>query len=144
MEFNLRDKLSNAATAVEVALGILILAACVICSLGLIFTTELGELFQNPSYLRDRMSDACLIIIGVELIEMITSHSIDSVVDVMLLAVARQMIIEHTGPLENLLTVVSVGTLFVIRKYLYVSRLDDQKRHGLAHEKKEGSEDMPK
>ncbi len=127
MKSNFRDKLSNAATAVEFALGVLILIACLISSFGLIFTTNPLTLFENPAYLRDRMSDACLIIIGVELIEMITSHSIDSVVDVMLLAVARQMIIEHTGPVENLLTVCSVGVLFVIRKYLYVSRLD--KKH---------------
>ncbi len=127
MKFDFREKLSEAATIVEVVLGVLILVACVICSIGLIYTTNPGTLLESPTYLRDRMSDACLIIIGVELIEMITSHSIDSVVDVMLLAVARQMIIEHTGPLENLLTVCAVGVLFVIRKYLYVSRLD--KKH---------------
>ncbi len=133
MKFDFREKLSEAAATIEIALGVLILVACVICSVGLIYTTAPGALFESPSYLRDRMSDACLIIIGVELIEMITSHSIDSVVDVMLLAVARQMIIEHTGPLENLLTVCAVGLLFVIRKYLYVSRLD--KKHTSEKEK---------
>ena len=58
---------------------------------------------------------------------MITSHSIDAVVDVMLVAVAREMIVEHTAPLENLLTIVSVGILFAIRKYLYVSRHDQDR-----------------
>ena len=71
-----------------------------------------------------RMSSACLIIIGIELIKMITSYTIDSVVDVMLLAIARQMIVEHTSPIENLIAVLSIGILFVIRKYLYISRLD--------------------
>ncbi len=119
-----RDKLSHAASAVEVALGILILAACVVCSLGLVFTTDLSQLLIDPAYLRERLSDVCLIIIGVELIEMIASHSIGAVVDVLLLAVARQMIVEHTAPMENMFTILSVGLLFVIRKYLYVSALD--------------------
>lgn len=136
MNNDLRDKLSHAATTVEFILGILILAACVVCSLGLVFNTDAGELFQSPSYLRDRMSDACLIIIGVELIEMITSHSVDSVVDVMMLAIARQMIVEHTGPLENMFTVAAVGGLFIIRKYLYISRLD-RKHHGPGEERDE-------
>ena len=81
------------------------------------------------------MSDACLILIGAEMLKMITSYTIDSVVDVMLLAIARQMIVEHTSPQENLLAVLSVGVLFVIRKFLYISRLD--KRRELEKKKKE-------
>lgn len=128
-KFDMRKLLSRAASVIEITLGLLILAACVVTSIGLIFTTDVQNLFQDPAYLRNRISDGCLIIIGVELIEMIASYSIDSVVDVMLLAVARQMIIEHTAPVENLLTVAAIGVLFVIRKYLYVSRLDGHGRH---------------
>jgi len=122
----LRHKLIHVAEIIEITLGVLILAACVVSSIGLIFTTDFTQLFQNPSYLRERLMDGCLIIIGIELIQMITSHSIDSVVDVMLVAVAREMIVEHTAPLENLLTIISVGILFAIRKYLYVSRREKE------------------
>ena len=62
-----------------------------------------------------RMSSACLIIIGIELIKMITSYTIDSVVDVMLLAIARQMIVEHTSPVENLIAVLSIGSICIFR-----------------------------
>ncbi|HIX90815.1 MAG TPA: hypothetical protein H9845_07980 [Candidatus Agathobaculum pullicola] len=128
MDSNLRDKISSAATAIELTLGLIILLACVMGSVGLVYTTELNQLFLVPDYLQKRLSDACLIIIGIELIKMITCHTIDSVVDVMLLAIARQMIVEHTTPVENMLAVLSVGVLFVIRKYLYISRLDRRKR----------------
>lgn len=128
MNSDLRDKLSSAATVIEITLGLIILLACLICSFGLVFTTEMSKLFLVPDYLQERLSDACLIIIGIELIKMITSYTIDSVVDVMLLAIARQMIVEHTSPIENLLAVLSVGVLFVIRKYLYISRLDRRQR----------------
>mgnify|MGYP003376996406 CR=1 FL=1 len=124
MNSELRDKISSAATAVEMILGLIILVACVVASFGIVFTTDVQSLFASPDYLQERLSDICLVIIGIELITMITSYTIDSVVDVMLLAVARQMIVEHTSPVENMVTVVAVGVLFVIRKYLYISRLD--------------------
>ena len=136
MNSDVRDKISNAATAIELTLGLIILIACVVSSLGIIFTTDVQSLFTVPGYLQSRLSDACLIIIGIELIKMITSYTIDSVVDVLLLAVARQMVVEHTSPLENLMAVVAVGVLFVIRKYLYISHLDSRKKKGDDEKKK--------
>ena len=135
MNSDFRDKLSNAATAVEITLGMVILIACIVSDIGMVAMTDMNKLFGDPAYLQARMSSACLIIIGIELIKMITSYTIDSVVDVMLLAIARQMIVEHTSPQENLLAVLSVGVLFVIRKFLYISRLD--KRRELERKKKE-------
>lgn len=117
-------KLAHAAEWVELAAGCIILITCVVATFGIVFTTDLVRLFNESSYLQQQLSYACLIIIGVELIVMITSYSIDSVVDVLLLAVARQSIVSHLPPLENLLTVISVGILFVIRKYLYISKID--------------------
>lgn len=128
MNSDLRDKISTAATAVEIVLGLIILLACIVGSVGLVCTTEFDQMLHVPEYFQERLSDACLIIIGIELIKMITSYTIDSVVDVMLLAIARQMVVEHTTPVENLLAVLSVGVLFVIRKYLYISHLDRRKR----------------
>lgn len=135
MNSDFRDKLSNAATVVEITLGMVILIACIVSGIGMVAMTDMNKLFGDPTYLQARMSSACLIIIGIELIKMITSYTIDSVVDVMLLAIARQMIVEHTSPQENLLAVLSVGVLFVIRKFLYISRLD--KRRELEKKKKE-------
>ena len=122
MNSDVRDKISTAATAIEITLGAIILIACIVASLGMVFTTDTQQLFVSPDYLQERLSDACLII------KMITSYTIDSVVDVMLLAIARQMVVEHTSPVENLIMVVAVGILFVIRKYLYVSFLDSRRR----------------
>ena len=136
MNSDFRDKLSNAATAVEITLGMVILIACIVSGIGMVAMTDMNKLLGDPAYLQARMSSACLIIIGIELIKMITSYTIDSVVDVMLLAIARQMIVEHTSSIENLIAVLSIGILFVIRKYLYISRLDRRRS------KKEIEEDI--
>ena len=128
MNSDVREKISGAATVIELTLGVIILIACVVASLGIVFMTDVQQLFVSPDYLQARLSDACLIIIGIELIKMINSYTIDSVIDVMLLAIARQMVVEHTAPIKNLITVIAVGILFVIRKYLYISHLDSRKR----------------
>ena len=88
MYSDFRDKLSNAATVVEITLGMVILIACIVSGIGMVAMTDMKKLFGDPAYLQARMSSACLIIIGIELIKMITSYTIDSVVDVMLLAIA--------------------------------------------------------
>jgi len=119
-------RLKHTADAVELILGVIILSYCAISTVGLVFSIDIGKLFQDTAYLQRQLSNACLIIIGLELIQMITSYTVDAVVDVMLLAVSRQMIVEHTAPLENLLTVLALGLLFMIRKYLYISKIDRQ------------------
>lgn len=116
-----RNIIAAAAEHLEIALGVVILLGCILAGIGLIVTVDISEIFSNSTYLQHKMSDTCVILIGVELIKMITSHTVDSVVDVMLVAVARQMIVEHTSPVENVLAVVAVTLLFVIRKYLYTS-----------------------
>ena len=55
---------------------------------------------------------------------MLCTHTIDSVIDIMLLAIARQMITEHTSPLENLFAVISIAILYLVRKFLYIKQLD--------------------
>ena len=128
MKHTLQSKLSRAASLLELVVGFCVLAACVICGVGIVASTDLRALFRTTGYFQTLLSDACYIIIGIEFIKMIASHTLDSVIDVMLLAVARQMIVEHTAPIENLLAVAAVAILFVIRKYLYVSQLDKLSR----------------
>ena len=38
----------------------------------------------------------------------------------LLFAIARQMVIEHTTPVENLVGIVTIALIFIIRKYLFV------------------------
>lgn len=124
MRTKVSSKLLYAVNVVEIAIGICLLIACIICSLGLVIGTDLSALFSDSQYFQDRINQVYFVIIGVELIKMIINHTLDSVVDVLMLAIARQMIIQHTSPMENLLAVIAVAILFIVRKYLYISKLD--------------------
>lgn len=64
------------------------------------------------------------IVIGLEFLKMLVRQTSGSVMEVLLFAIARQMIVEHSTPFENLLCVVSITILFIARKYFYVSKFD--------------------
>lgn len=66
------------------------------------------------------------ILIGIEFIKMIFKYNLNTVLEVLLFAIARQLIVEHTTVFENLLGVVSIAILFIIRKYLFIPELDKE------------------
>lgn len=64
------------------------------------------------------------IVIGIELLKMFCRHNLDSVVEVMVFMVSREMIIEHMPVLDTLIGISAIALLFLIRKFLFVSALD--------------------
>ncbi len=97
---------------------------------------ELGIMAGNPEdadLLQDFLATAFTVVIGIEFLKMLSRHNMSSVVEVLLFAIARQMVIEHTSAVENLLMVFSIAILFTIRKYLFIPGLDDKKYHRKAH-----------
>ncbi|MDO5516701.1 MAG: phosphate-starvation-inducible PsiE family protein [Clostridium sp.] len=65
------------------------------------------------------LASAFNLVIGIEFIKMLCKHSPDTVVEVLLFAIARQLIVEHTSTMENLMGIISIGILFAVRKYLF-------------------------
>ena len=51
---------------------------------------------------------------------MLAKHSPGSALEVLLYAIARNMILGHGTAIENLLGVASIGLIFVIRKFCFV------------------------
>lgn len=64
------------------------------------------------------------LIIGIELLKMLCRHDLDSIVEVLLFSVAREMIIEHMPIYFELVGIIAIAILFLVRKYLFVSALD--------------------
>ena len=49
---------------------------------------------------------------------MLCRHSVQNVVEVLLFATARQMVVEHLETWQTLIGVAAIAILFAIRKYL--------------------------
>lgn len=71
--------------------------------------------------------------VGVEFVKMLCRHSAQTVVEVLLFATARQMVVEHLDPTQTLIGIIGIGILFGIRKYLMTDS-DDMTPH--LHEEK--------
>lgn len=129
MQREFQKKVYKLSGWVEVFISILLVIAILVYSADLIrnlydiivhghdgmdsFTLFLGNAFQ--------------IVIGVEFIKMLCKHTPVTVVEVLMFAMARQMVVEHTTPFENLLCVLSITVLFLIRRFLFTEH--DKENH---------------
>ena len=66
------------------------------------------------------MERALDIVIGIEFIKMLAKHSPGSVLEVLLYAIARHMIVGHEDAVQNLVSVGAIALIFIIRKYFFV------------------------
>ena len=64
------------------------------------------------------LSQALSLVVGVEFVKMLCQHSAQTVVEVLMFATARQMVVEHLGPAETLLGLLSMSVLINIHLYI--------------------------
>ncbi|MCL1788806.1 MAG: transporter [Oscillospiraceae bacterium] len=57
-------------------------------------------------------------VVGVEFVKMMCKHTSESVMDLLLFAIARQIVAEHASMLDTLIGVVTISGLFAVKKYL--------------------------
>ncbi|MEG1310821.1 MAG: hypothetical protein RR942_17125 [Romboutsia sp.] len=90
--------------------------------LRMIWTAYIIE-FQTPvaySQLNDMLGQILLLVIGVELVVMLSLHIPGALIEVLLYAIARKMLLlpKSGGMWEILLGVIAIAGLFSIRKFL--------------------------
>jgi len=64
------------------------------------------------------LSTTLALIIGVEFIKMLCRHTPETVIDVLLFAIARQIVIYHEKTLDLLVGMVAIAGLFASKKFL--------------------------
>lgn len=119
MRKKLQDKMFEISYLIElfisavVGIAVLILAARMIV-----------DMVSTPVYtkgvdgLMSILDDAITLAIGAELIKMLCKHTPETIIEVLAFALARQLIIGHVAPWENLITVSAIAVLFGIRRFL--------------------------
>ena len=84
----------------------------------------LGSMSQGTISYRHFLESALDLVIGIEFIKMLIKHTPGSVVEVLLFALSRHMVLEGGNSMENLLTVCAIAVIFVIRKFLFVETFE--------------------
>ena len=99
--------------AALLACGIIIMTIKLGFSMG-----ELTDASTYPNY--DDLLTACFnLIIGVELIRMLYLHTPLTVFEVLMFAIARQIIMDPSSAFSSLIGVCAIAVLFATRKYLF-------------------------
>lgn len=119
MRKKLQEKLFEFCYILEIIISCIIGIAVIILSVKLFLDMINSTIFgSGDGILVNILDNAMTLAIGVEFIKMLCKHTPETVIEVLLFAVAKQMVVFHTTPLENLITIISIAVLFAVRKFL--------------------------
>ena len=116
----LREQVAEVASLLEVLISVLVLIGLVISAVPV--AREMLSLWSGGSTeaFQTFLGHAFNLVIGIEFIKMLAKHSPGSALEVLLYAIARSMIMGHGSSVENLISVLSIGVIFLIRKFAFV------------------------
>ncbi|WP_394916246.1 transporter [uncultured Robinsoniella sp.] len=102
----------------ELFLAILITAAILILSIHLI--PDVIEMATNAQFdnFNNFLSTALSLVVGIEFVKMLCKHTPETLIEVLMFATARQMVVEHMSLFESTIGIIAIGILFFIKKFL--------------------------
>jgi phosphate starvation-inducible membrane PsiE len=128
----IKNRIDLIANYTEIFLSLLLIIGILLLSIGIfkdIFKIILS--INEPKIsidINEFLEHVIALIIGVEFVKMLTKHNFNSVIDVLVFAIARQSIINH-NMIDILIGVLSMGILFIIKIFLYRSNQDNKKEY---------------
>lgn len=57
---------------------------------------------------------------------MLAKHTAENLLEVLMFAIARQMVVEHLNMLETLVGVIAIAVIFAVRKYLLLKTSEEK------------------
>ncbi|MBR2473948.1 MAG: hypothetical protein IKB51_02840 [Clostridia bacterium] len=105
------------------AVHILEYIIAVLMILVLIFLTgyEVYKMFAVSGYFESVdmfLNNILAIVVGLEFVRMLINLTPANTLEVLIVAIARQVIVNHSNPLLNVASVLCIGGLFAIRRFL--------------------------
>ncbi len=119
MRKKLQDKMFEISYIFELLVSVIVGAAILVFAVKMVIDMiDSQTLSQGVDGLVGVLDDAIILAIGAELIKMLCKHTPETVIEVLAFALARQLIIGHAAPWENLITVAAIAILFAVRRFL--------------------------
>ena len=92
--------------------------SCIQLGIHVVSLTELAF----DAYIEDILVTAFNAVIVIEFIRMLIKHSMNTIVEVLIFALARGLVVEHETPLEILIRIVCITILLACRKFLFMKK----------------------
>ena len=117
---NMLKKIINIAFILEIILSLFLIIGIIIGMKDIfsylldIYKTNAIETYE---IFRQFLAHVLLLVVGIELILMLVSHSVDSIIEFILFVIARKMLIYADTMQDLLLGTLSIAILFLILKF---------------------------
>ncbi|MDR2559351.1 MAG: transporter [Oscillospiraceae bacterium] len=119
--------LDKIAKSFEVAIALLLLVVIAIKIIEVVLELTGFDIIIISMDFERILSMAFALVIGVEFTKMLFKLTPETVIDVLLFAIARQTVIYHERTLDLLIGVIAIAGLFAAKKYL-VNRLESKQK----------------
>lgn len=104
--------------AITIILAIIMSLVSIPYHLGILAVEGMDHMMEYLEYVVN-------IIIAIELVHVLTHQTLDSIVEILSMAITRELVLQHLHTYEILIGVMAIALLFVMRKYLFIAKLDD-------------------
>ena len=118
MKKDLQDMVHELTYYIELVIAVIMCGVIAIMTLKLLTTSIPDYIMGDKIQIEGFLEKVMLLAIALEFVKMLCKHTPSTVIDVLLFAIARQIVVEHTTTLENLIGIVALAGLFATRKYL--------------------------
>ena len=124
---DIQDRVYKLAICIETFFAIVIAIVIVLLAVKLITIIFQPGFFVDEESFSNFLKNALGLVVGVEFVKMLVRHTMDNVVEVLIFAISRHLIVYHLEIWEMLIGVLCITVLFAIRKFLVVS--SDEEKH---------------
>lgn len=103
----------------ELLLAIVILIAIIISGVSLVLElTQFSFTHLDISAFTQFLANGLSLAVGIEFVKMLCRYTPETVVEILMFAIARQMIVEHLELSQMFIGVCAIAVLCAVRKYL--------------------------
>ena len=118
MKKDLQDMVHELTYYIELVIAVIMCGVIAIMTLKLLTTAIPDYIMGDKIQIEGFLEKVMLLAIALEFVKMLCKHTPSTVIDVLLFAIARQIVVEHTTTLENLIGIVALAGLCATRQYL--------------------------
>ena len=122
---SVNKKLIQVMKLIELIIAICLIVAIVLSTIAsIVYGAE--SIMDQSFQLEVILEKALTLVVGVEFVKMLAKHTAENLLEVLMFAIARQMIVEHLNMIDTLIGIISIAIIFFIRKYLLLKTTDNK------------------
>lgn len=125
MRRQLREKFYQGLKTLELLIAVAIVIIIVVMAGLTIYDYLSGNVdLRDISSLETFLQEMLTFVVGIEFVKMLIFHNPERVIDVLIFATSRQLVVEHTNGVETIVRIVGIGLLFAIQRFLIPEALE--------------------